>query len=92
MESLLLFRRALPSPTMCRFIPALSVPERSPVPSSPLTSGVCLSRIASRPELIDLEVGNSDRWPFCVGPEFPENGNPGNLPLPTVRVGNSVPY
>jgi hypothetical protein len=27
MESLLLFRRALPSPTMCRFIPALSVPE-----------------------------------------------------------------
>jgi hypothetical protein len=25
MESLLLFRRALPSPTMCRFIPALSV-------------------------------------------------------------------
>src|SRR6202167_1798441 len=35
-------------------------------------------RIASRPELIDLEVGNSDRWPFCVGPEFPENGNLGN--------------
>jgi hypothetical protein len=27
MESLLLSRRALPSPTMCRFIPALSVPE-----------------------------------------------------------------
>jgi hypothetical protein len=27
MESLLLFRRALASPTMCRFIPALSVPE-----------------------------------------------------------------
>src|SRR5271156_3331785 len=27
MESLLLFRRALPSPTMCRFIPALSVPH-----------------------------------------------------------------
>jgi hypothetical protein len=27
MESLLLFRRALPSPTMCRFIPALSVPS-----------------------------------------------------------------
>jgi hypothetical protein len=27
MESLLLFRRALPSPTMCRFIPALSVPN-----------------------------------------------------------------
>jgi hypothetical protein len=30
MESLLLFRRALPSPTMCRFIPALSdheIPE-----------------------------------------------------------------
>jgi hypothetical protein len=26
MESLLLFRRALSSPTMCRFIPALSVP------------------------------------------------------------------
>ena len=26
MESLLLFRRALASPTMCRFIPALSVP------------------------------------------------------------------
>ena len=26
-ESLLLFRRALPSPTMCRFIPALSVTE-----------------------------------------------------------------
>ena len=25
MESLLLFRRALTSPTMCRFIPALSV-------------------------------------------------------------------
>ena len=25
MESLLLFRRALSSPTMCRFIPALSV-------------------------------------------------------------------
>jgi hypothetical protein len=24
-ESLLLFRRALPSPTMCRFIPALSI-------------------------------------------------------------------
>ena len=31
MESLLLFRRALSSPTMCRFIPALSVP-RPPVP------------------------------------------------------------
>jgi arsenite methyltransferase len=30
MESLLLFRRALSSPTMCRFIPALSVPERFP--------------------------------------------------------------
>jgi hypothetical protein len=28
MESLLLFRRALSSPTMCRFIPALSVPEK----------------------------------------------------------------
>ena len=27
MESLLLFRRALTSPTMCRFIPALSVRE-----------------------------------------------------------------
>ena len=27
MESLLLFRRALSSPTMCRFIPALSVPS-----------------------------------------------------------------
>ena len=27
MESLLLFRRALASPTMCRFIPALSVPS-----------------------------------------------------------------
>src|ERR1700733_4166360 len=27
MESLLLFRRALASPTMCRFIPALSVPQ-----------------------------------------------------------------
>ena len=27
MESLLLFRRALSSPTMCRFIPALSVPH-----------------------------------------------------------------
>src|SRR5258708_1656882 len=27
MESLLLFRRALASPTMCRFIPALSVHE-----------------------------------------------------------------
>jgi hypothetical protein len=26
MESLLLFRRALSSPTMCRFIPAFSVP------------------------------------------------------------------
>ncbi len=31
MESLLLFRRALSSPTMCRFIPALSVPELSRV-------------------------------------------------------------
>ncbi len=31
MESLLLFRRALSSPTMCRFIPALSVPEKGPV-------------------------------------------------------------
>ena len=29
MESLLLFRRALSSPTMCRFIPALSVPEKA---------------------------------------------------------------
>jgi hypothetical protein len=28
MESLLLFRRAFSSPTMCRFIPALSVPHR----------------------------------------------------------------
>ena len=27
MESLLLFRRALSSPTMCRLIPALSVPH-----------------------------------------------------------------
>jgi hypothetical protein len=30
MESLLLFCRALSSPTMCRFIPALSVPEKDP--------------------------------------------------------------
>jgi hypothetical protein len=30
MESLLLFRRALASPTMCRFIPALSVPHTFP--------------------------------------------------------------
>src|SRR5258708_40319761 len=30
MESLLLFRRALASPTMCRFIPALSVPLSPP--------------------------------------------------------------
>ena len=30
MESLLLSRRALTSPTMCRFIPALSVPEKDP--------------------------------------------------------------
>jgi hypothetical protein len=28
MESLLLFRRALSSPTMCRFIPALSIPAK----------------------------------------------------------------
>ena len=34
MESLLLFRRALSSPTMCRFIPALSVPLM-PVPLMP---------------------------------------------------------
>ncbi len=32
MESLLLFRRALSSPTMCRFIPALSVPGLLPSP------------------------------------------------------------
>ena len=32
MELLLLARRALASPTMCRFIPALSVPDRpSPI-------------------------------------------------------------
>jgi hypothetical protein len=30
MESLLLFCRALSSPTMCRFIPALSVPKNLP--------------------------------------------------------------
>ena len=37
MESLLLFRRALTSPTMCRFIPALSVPS-TPLPfNSPST-------------------------------------------------------
>jgi hypothetical protein len=35
MESLLLFRRALSSPTMCRFIPALSVPEKASVKLSP---------------------------------------------------------
>jgi hypothetical protein len=44
MDSLLLFRRALSSPTMCRFIPALSVPHlpsrisrpASPVPHLPV--------------------------------------------------------
>jgi hypothetical protein len=41
MESLLLFRRALSSPTMCRFIPALSVPEKARVtPWSPGFIGV----------------------------------------------------
>jgi hypothetical protein len=35
-ESLLLFRRALSSPTMCRFIPALSVPNQSSNQSSVL--------------------------------------------------------
>jgi hypothetical protein len=34
MESLLLFCRALSSPTMCRFSPALSVPEKGPSPKS----------------------------------------------------------
>src|SRR5258707_739464 len=40
MESLLLFRRALASPTMCRFIPALSVlnlPNLQVTPESPAT-------------------------------------------------------
>jgi hypothetical protein len=37
MESLLLFRRALSSPTMCRFIPALSVPL-SPISVCPAFS------------------------------------------------------
>jgi hypothetical protein len=34
-ESLLLFRRAFASPTMCRFIPALSVPKL-PTPQTPV--------------------------------------------------------
>ena len=34
MESILLFRRALASPTMCRFIPALSVPRKGHTPQA----------------------------------------------------------
>ncbi len=41
MESLLLFRRALTSPTMCRFIPALSVPELPGCRHRPVTGLPC---------------------------------------------------
>src|ERR1700689_2241461 len=61
MDSLLLFRRALSSPTMCRFIPALSVPV-SPVPVSPFpVSPVCGLTVN---ELIQL---TQDLWVFATG-------------------------
>ncbi len=54
MESLLLFRRALSSPTMCRFIPALSV------------TGLCaMGYILSVTGLCDLSPGCVTG--LCVG-------------------------
>jgi hypothetical protein len=47
MESLLLFRRALSSPTMCRFIPALSVPKLS---DSYAVAGFALAKLSSFPK------------------------------------------
>jgi hypothetical protein len=43
MESLLVFRKALASPTMCRFIPALSVPEKASRLSANSGCTSCLS-------------------------------------------------
>ena len=60
MESLLLFRRALSSPTMCRFIPALSV-------TCFLSFVTCFFVTCFFPVLLSLEVPAKSfvlrRWP-----------------------------
>jgi glycine/D-amino acid oxidase-like deaminating enzyme len=65
MESLLLFRRAFSSPTMCRFIPALSVTgfchrffvvtgfSSTGFSSSPVWSRILWSRILNRVVFVD---------------------------------------
>ena len=69
MESLLLFRRALASPTMCRFIPALSVPSMPAslqclvLLASGSVAGLALGAAASRIlASIVYQASASDPW------------------------------
>jgi hypothetical protein len=84
-ESLLLFRRALASPTMCRFIPALSVPklnqDRTELTLKESTSESRSDTVAlgSLPSVLDSPVLDSPldslSWIPCPGfpvcPGFP---------------------
>src|SRR5579859_872671 len=76
-EWLLLLRRALPSPTMCRFIPALSVTDRLSHRSSQRFRGRALLNSAARLRFaLRLEVPES---PSSVGGDlerFYETGRP----------------
>jgi len=70
MESLLLFCRALSSPTMCRFIPALSVtcfpsepPHRSKVACS-IEAFAVIGQVTVRPDQPENALSVTCPWSF----------------------------
>ena len=89
MESLLLFRRALSSPTMCRFIPALSVLNLHDAsissgvhPSGPFSSVPFSS--SSKGKLAKTRLFRNGR--ISVMPEPPNNASNRDS-LPTMATG-----
>ena len=82
MESLLLFRRALSSPTMCRFIPALSVPK-------PLSRNPCPETLNPCPETLCPEtLRNPSRNPHAKNPssDCPRRFCPMIISIPYPKV------
>ncbi len=76
MESLLLFRRALSSPTMCRFIPALSVTRFLSLGSVMLDYARGASSYAAVTSLAEAEVGLAAGEPLVEAHEIREIGGP----------------
>jgi hypothetical protein len=79
MESLLLFCRALSSPTMCRFIPALSVtcfpsepPHRSKVACS-IEAFAVIGQVTVRPDQPENALSVTCPWSFGKQVRLPQS-------------------